>query len=362
MNRFVTASRGSAEFEAYLLGSFSKTERARAVQSLNPNTKSEQVTFEILKLSEVQRPGALSFLGQWLRLRKLVIILFPVFYFLINLAKPVLDPWALLLALFSLIFLFWSVYLHNDYSDHVQGIDRVYLNSGSRAIQKGWVTAWFVKRWAWIFLIISMLLALPVFVAIPALLMVAALGGFLIYISHINPFGFFKNKMWGVWVQGFLVGPCLAVGLEILMTGTVTLTGVGFGLLWGLLVLFILLVYDFEKLVPNAQVGLNTWMVHLGFDQGKVFLQRWWIFVYVSFIVFHSIEKNWMIWMPGAAILGFFGFKFLRQLNLLKTPAGSDVIQLRQEGYQLFILTITIWSIQEVFFVFIKSVLSLWSN
>ena len=64
MKRLVTLTKANSEFESYLLGSFSRTERAIPVQSLNISTGAEQVTFEIVAIEEIQVPKLFS---KWAR-------------------------------------------------------------------------------------------------------------------------------------------------------------------------------------------------------------------------------------------------------------------------------------------------------
>lgn len=362
LNQLKTISRSSAEFDAYLRGTFSRTHRARFVQTLNPNTTAEQITFEIVPVKDIQRPQGISFLGPLLRIRQLVLILFPFLFVGLNLDGPVYDLTVMLLGLGSLIFLFWAIYLRNDYSDHIKGLDRIYDRAGSQAIQKGWVTAESVKIWSWIYLGAALVLGLPLLWVLPQLLAVVFITGFLIYVSHFRANSFFKTQVWGGWLQGLLIGPLFFVGLELLMKKNFSIAGIVAGCVWGILVLFIIFLHDYETLVPSSQAGLHTWMSFLGFDHGRAFLQYWWIFFLIVFFTFQALHRHWLLWIASLLILAYFSMRFLKNLRSLSTPAGSQVVKLRQEGYLLFILTVTLWSLEEIFYFLFKSVFLLWSR
>jgi 1,4-dihydroxy-2-naphthoate octaprenyltransferase len=354
---FVTFSRESPEFNSYLLGTFSKTHRAKNSQSLFLNTESERVTFEIVPISEIERPPIFAFIYQWLRINRLVFVLFPFLFLAINVQGPVFDPLLMLFGVFALIFLTWSIHLRNDYSDHMMGLDRVSLNSGSRAIQKGWVTAWTTKIWSGIFGWGSVIFGGLILIGIPKLTLLALPVAGVIYFSHFTQRGFFKTRIWGGWLQGLLVGPGLSMGLEVLLTNHVTLSGLAFGFSWGTMVLFVLFLNEFENLVPAAQAGSKSWMGMLGFDRGREFLFRWWLLVLFATGGFHAIERPWILSAPGLVVLIYFSIKFLKSLNRLTSPAGSGMIAIRTEGYLLFILAVTLWTTEEIFYILGKNLI-----
>ena len=194
------------------------------------------------------------------------------------------------------------------------------------------------------------------------LIALVLLAAALIYVSHFRANSFFKTQVWGGWLQGLIFGPLLFMGLEILMTNHWTWPNLGAGCVWGLFVLFVIFLQDYETLVPSSQAGFHTWMSYLGFDRGRRFLEAWWIFCFFSFFVYQASQKHWLIWISSAFILAFFSFRFLKNLRNLSTPAGSQVVTLRLEGYQLFILAVTLWAFEEICYSLFKSIFSLWSQ
>lgn len=359
MSDLLTISRSSPEYNSYLLGTFSREKKAKPIQSLNLNSERESVTFEIVPNSEIQRPAWPQFVYQWLRMSRLIWVLFPFLFLLLNVEGPVFDSDILIFGILSLVFLTWSLHLSNDFSDHMIGLDRVSLSSGSRAIQKGWVTARTTQIWSWIFAGLALVLGAIISWGIPKLFLLISIVGFILYLSHFNKKMFFKNRLWGGWLQGLLIGPCLAIGVEIILKNQVTWTGLAFGLVWGVMVLFVLFLNEYEALVSAYQAGMKTWMGLLGFDRGRQFLIRWLLLVLFAYVGFHAIERPWPLWTPGVLILSYFSFKFLRNLKLLATPAGSGMSELKKEGYLLFVLATTLWTTEELFFFLMKKFLSL---
>lgn len=360
MSRLVTLSRSSPEFQSYLLGTFSKTERAKVIHSAQLNSPQEQITFEVIPIENIQRPSWGVLVFQWLRIRRLFLVLFPLFFVGLQIPTVSLDPWLLLLVSISLICLFCSTQLLNDYNDHLSGFDRISTDSGSRVIQNGWVTAQqsrSVGRWLFA---LGLLCALPLVWVRPWLLALTAVAGFLLYIAHEK--FLVKARIWGVWIHGFLVGPLLVMGLELLFTDRITLSSLSFGLLWGLLVLFVFLTADFETILPQAQAGYRTWMSELGFDRGRKFLQQWWGLCLGAFVYYHALEGNWWVSTPGLLVILYFSWKWFRLLRGLQTPAGSHAQKVREQSYSLFVLTTTVWTIETVFLYWIKVFLSLWSQ
>ncbi len=130
-------------FEAHLTGHFSKTERALPIKSLNVDTETEQITFEIKSKSDIAMP---HWLYKWpvvLRFKSMAQVTVPL---LLVLAKNLLDETVGdlakgLLAGFGAIALFVGLNLLNDYIDHMRGLDRIYPEAGNRAIQNYSVVA-----------------------------------------------------------------------------------------------------------------------------------------------------------------------------------------------------------------------------
>ena len=158
--RFKTLSRKDPEFLAYLDGSFSSRFCALPIRSLNVGTKAEQVTFEIIPRAGLPRPGFVRIARQLIRPTSLVFSMGPMIAVLFFCVAHGLNVDRLIgVTSFLGVVLFQiAMNLFNDYGDHMKGQDRLRPQGGSRAIQKGWVTATSVKRIAWICLVGAALL------------------------------------------------------------------------------------------------------------------------------------------------------------------------------------------------------------
>ncbi|HWU44056.1 MAG TPA: hypothetical protein VN132_11480, partial [Bdellovibrio sp.] len=178
MSQLLTLSKSSPEFESYLLGTFARDQRALPVQSLNVNSASETVTFKIVSLQEVQRPSWIVVALKSLKVRSFLLLLVPMFLILTKNYedRSIRDSWTTIISTIGLLFAFISANLRNDFMDHMKGVDRIFSDSGSRSIQKGWLTAMQVKKMSTLFLVLALFCSLPVIFAIPLVAVVMAVA------------------------------------------------------------------------------------------------------------------------------------------------------------------------------------------
>ena len=345
MKRLVTLERSHPDFLNYLWGRFSAKERALPLNSLNVRTDRETVTFQILSLSDLKKPNWLRIWLKALRPRSYLQVLVPLFLLLTwSIARGAsLDPDTTWLATLAVTFLQAAILLRNDVEDHISGVDRVRTDRGSRAIQNGWLTATSLQNASMLFLFLSFLCALPLVFAFPNLLLVLlatiVFGG----LAFFRPGGSYRDLPAGEFLLFLLGGPLLAVGFQISMGAAVTWWTIGLGALWGWLLLFPVHLRDLENLIVEGQGGRGSPLGHLGFDRGIYFIRWWWLLGVTGFIIYHALDN---------APLGFWFFLFLfilvcgrffKNLGDLKSPAGSQVLQVRKQGDFLFHTLILLW-------------------
>lgn len=353
MKNLITVSKDSPDFKKYLDGSFSKTERALPVKSLNVNTKSEVVTFEIVSLKEISRPSFLAIFLKVLRVRQFIFILFPLFYLLIDLQEKLKDIWVVFWSTVGLIFLYAAVQLRNDYHDHLNGIDRIHPESSSHVLQKGWWTAASVRKLSWSFAFLSFLCSGPVLLVFPQVIWVMALSAALLFWSLFRSQASFKNVPAGEVAFGVLLGPLLCAGYSISITGEFSAKAFGFGCVWGALVLFRLHLQNFVTLAPNSQAGLKNWVGNLGFDRSKIFIRNWWIGTLVAYIFYQSFYLPIYFWCGSVIILLVLSRHFYKSLKNLNSPVGSTVAEVSKQGLLLFNAFVLLWSMERLFFLLV---------
>lgn len=345
MSEFVTLSKNSPDFEAYLLGTFAKDKRALPVQSLNVNSAAETVTFKIVPLSEIAVPTFIVRVLQTIKVRSFLFILVPLFLMLTkNMADQTLrDPISALIATFGLVCAFISVNLRNDYTDHVRGVDRILERSGSRAIQKGWTTAAHIKSLSTVFLCLSLVIATPVVLAYPDITYVIAVALLIGLWAQFQKRVSFKYQIGGEIALFLMFGPLLTVGYQLAMGAHFDVESVWLGVVWGWAVLFVVHLRNFINIMPSSQAGFRNTVNWLGFDRSRRLLAIWWAIFLIINLFYHAVYAGnyWGIYVSVALCL--LSFSFIGKLKALSSPVGGDLRQVFKYGFTLFLFTIGLW-------------------
>lgn len=351
MSDFVTLDRKNPEFEKYLWGNFSKDQRALPVKSLNVHSDQETVTFRLVPKNQISRPSWLIVLIKLLRPRAFLQILIPMFltFSLALRQEGALDPDLPWVATLGLLFLFAALLLANDVQDHLSGADRIREDRGSRALQKGWVTATSLWRISQVFMFLAFVLGLVVVVVVPfvavVLLPAAALGLWVFYRSRRS----YQDLAVGPWSLAVLGGPFLTVGYHAALTASFNLQVLVLGVLWAWWLLFPMHLRDLSQLVSEGRSHLSKTMVgRLGFDRSVRWIQIWWILGLSGLVVYQFLDQApfwfWLILF----LLVLSSVRFLKALLALKSPAGSEATFVRQQGEIYFWLVIAVWVMDAV--------------
>lgn len=345
MSDFITLDRKSPEFDSYLRGTFSKEKRALPIKSLNVNSEQESVTFQIVPLSEINRPHFIVVWLKALRVRSFLTVLFPMFLILSKnmIDDTIKDPWTLLLATLGVMVLFASVNLRNDFIDHMKGFDRIDGQLGSRPIQNGWITAESVRKLANRLLFLSILLAFPIIIAFPFSILFMALAGLVGYLMLYRLRFTFKELAGGEFGLMLLVGPLLACGYEISIAGLVRPDTLFLGFVWGWMALLPIHVRNLELIVSQSQAGVSNLVTYFGFDKGKKFIYYWWYLAVVFFIAYHFMYAGFYWFWFLSLLIVFLSIKFSHHLMALTSPVGSAMQSLRQKCSYLLNAVIFLW-------------------
>ncbi len=352
MSQFVTLEKKSPEFNKFLRGTFSKTQRALPVKSLNVNTDQESITFQVVDVSEIKKPSLLTVWMKAFRPRSFLMVLFPMFLIASKniVDNTVIDPETLFLATMGVLFLFTAFNLRNDYVDHMKGFDRIDPQLGSRPIQAGWLTAESVRKAGHWFLFLSFLTAFPIFIAFPPVLFFVVLAALISYLVLFRVNFSFKEAAGGELGILILVGPLLTSGYELSFTGTVRTETLVIGIIWGCMVLLPIHLRNLELIVSQSQAGLHNMVNYFGFDKGKRLIGYWWIFCLGGFIGYHfEYAGDFFFWFYGLFMI-FVTFLFLQDLSQLKSPAGSRMLALRNKGKYLLAFIMSLWVIEVLWY------------
>lgn len=354
MTDLVTLSKNSPEFESYLLGTFSSEKRALPVHTLNVNSAAEAVTFRLVPLDKIEKPGPMAILFQTLKIRSFLLILTPLFLVITkNIADGTLnDPFATLIATLGVLLAFIAVNLRNDYMDHMKGIDRVIQKSGSRAIQNGWVTAAQIKFYSSWFLGAALLLAIPLAMAYPILIFIFALAMGVGLWAQFQKQNSFKYQIGGEFSLFLMFGPLLTVGFQLAMGAPFDNESLWIGCVWGWLVLFIVHLRNFSNIFSCGQAGFKNTVTWLGFDKSRRMLAIWWVLFLVFNVAYHLIYAGlyWGFYLALALVI--ISGNFIVKLKNISSPMGGELKNLYQSGFYLFLITIGLWVFECLFYLF----------
>ncbi len=267
MNSFVTVSKDDKQFWPLLTGRFSKTHFAQPVSSLYVNSKKETITFKIVEKSSRSLFGALA---QWYSVARNIYLIFPIIGGLAFLASNFGWPsWDLVLTSFlSLQFFLMSMTLYNDYSDYLNGIDRVNEYNSQKPLVQGLIRAYQARQLAFVFFLLSSAFAAYCFWQRPETLLFGLLA-FVIAASLVSQRVSRSLRGLSVLTNFVLAGPLLVIGYEYLLYGHMSLASGLLGAIFGLHAL----KYDFLKQVReifyNSKAQVSTLSTYLGFERSK---------------------------------------------------------------------------------------------
>lgn len=345
MSQLVTLSKSSPDFESYLLGTFSADKRALPVQSLNVNSSSETVTFEVVSLADVQRPSWWIIALKSLKVRSFLLLLVPLFLVLTkNMAdETIRDPWTTIIATLGLMFAFIAVNLRNDFMDHIKGVDRIFSNSGSRSIQNGWMTAMQVKNLSTAFLIFAALCSIPVIFAFPSVALIMAAATAVGLWAQFKKKNSFKYQIGGEVALFLLLGPLLTTGYQLSMGADYDPEIFWLGCVWGWGVLFVVHLKNFINILASSQAGFKNTINWLGFDNARRFLAFWWLAFVGMNLAYHYIFAGvyWGFYSSVAVLI--VSSSFISKLKRISSPVGSELRLVFKYGFTLFLITIGLW-------------------
>lgn len=341
MHQFVTIStKESEKISSYLSGAFSDLYRAIPVQHANFSLEPQEVTFQILKNSEIEKPNFFLLFALTLKFKNWLYTLFPLSCVLIlffktqSLKTDFRHLIQILMSVTGIFLLHSCVSLYNDFKDHMSLSDVYLSRKGSRAIQKGWFSAHQIKKISQFFFASAMLFLLPM-----ALMYWRALwpSGLLLFGILATQY-YLKSYRFYRWVSEisvfFLVGPVLTVGFAKLLHEIYNLNlfdSVDFskllvlGFFSGIIAFLSHQIKDFENIFTSSQLGLKNIVTELGFDRSKMYLIMLTVLllVFLQYLLLQTFNLK-LVFVISLVML----FTFLWSLVSVKSPVGSNVSKL----------------------------------
>ena len=356
MNKLITLKKTNADFNRYLMGTFSDTEVAIPTQSLNLGTQNETVTFEIIPIEFIQRPNYFMYWVYLVKLRSFLYFLMPLYAVLTkNFADDSLrDPLSLLFTIIGGTLIFAGFNIRQDVNDHVSGFDRVFSAGSPKPILKGWITASEASFLSWFLIGIGLVICGPSFILQRELIRVAGVLGVIFVAARFAFRNSYKTREVGEVALFLLAGPGISSAFQVALGGGVDTEILAFGVLWGFAVLFLVHLSNFVYLMDSEKFGLENAMIKYGFDRSKKFLVVWWLSFVVLWIVFHFFYgATYMLWFTSALMV-FWSIPTLIKFAEIQSPLGSDLFDARERGKRNFFLMVMLFGVEQLVYVVVK--------
>lgn len=345
-DKFVTVKKDSPEFQKYLENRVSNF-RAVPVESQNINTELEMVTFELKEMSEFAAITWKQKIVPLLKLNKFLYFFFPIFYVVTTswLNSYEVDAVTLLLSWLSVTFLFLAVNLRADYIDHMIGLDRILKKTATKPVSLGWVSAFKVKQFSYLFFAASVVLGIPIVVAFPVTLLAMACATVIIFWAVLRQRQSFRSHLFGDLGWSLLLGPILSVGFELSIRGATTVQTLLFGFVWGVIVFYRIQLQNFEVIMEASVAKIKNGITWLGFDKGKELIVGLWGASVLLFAAFHLIYSHWLYWISTVVLCVIFTYRVRTTYQNLKSPLGSEMGFFVKDFHQLYVLLTVLWAV-----------------
>ncbi len=342
------------------MGNFSTSVRALPVQSLNVSTESEVVTFKLVPVSQIERPPFFKMWAQTLKLKNIILLVFPLVLLVVkNLIDSVeFDSALATSSTLGGILLFLAMNLRNDCRDHLSGLDRIHPQSGSRAIQNGWITAFQAQRLSGVFAILGLAFGLPAIVVFPKLLIFIFIA-LVIGLLGLRNYGMGLKYRWWTELSVFiLLGPLLTVSYQLGIGAPFDLETLILGVISGWFAVFIVHLKNFEAIMANNQAGFGNSVSFLGFERGKSLLMLWWLALVVLTDLYHWIYAA-LSWTAGFLVVtAALSFLLWRNLQMVKSPVASNFGPTLQRAQQIAMILLSVWILESMTYLLVIEIAS----
>jgi 1,4-dihydroxy-2-naphthoate octaprenyltransferase len=267
---FITLAKGDAEFDQYLRGTFSRTHRALPIETYHAQTARERVTFHVVAVRDLKIPSWWKVYFWSVRPELLGLTMGPAIAAWLDGRQWMQEwnRWPSWLALLGVFFLHTAMCVLSDVQDHLRGLDRVNRRQGSQVIQKGWVSARQMQRWAYLNFALAALFGGPALFHAPAQLAVVCALALLCMVAVLLN----RWARWGVsdLALALLFGPLLTSGIALASFGTCQWRDVVLGVAFGGLTAWSLQFRQFENIFRSRPEGFRTFLTAWDFDRAKV--------------------------------------------------------------------------------------------
>jgi 1,4-dihydroxy-2-naphthoate octaprenyltransferase len=335
----------------YLSGTFSNTEVAVPVESLDVASSKERVTFRISPIKDISSVQTMSLWSKLFRLEILPITLVPPLSVLFLLHFEGLVVWQVLLALLSVTALHAGIFSLNDYVDHMTGVDRLGEKTGSRVIQTGQVKAFHALRLSLGALFLSICLSVPLILINPILLVFGLMAAIFGAFGYIYARSGYRRLILGGLSVFTVFGPLLVFGMATLIKPDFSWKAQWVDIFWLSMIFgFCATMYSQSRQLASQlvdhQVGIRTLAVRLGFDGAKYWLLFLCHVTMAMALYFWSRQGLESVQWLLPAYATFVGVRFAKFIWGIRSPLGSKTEKLANEAiyYEMMLGLIIILS------------------
>ncbi|MEY4617538.1 MAG: hypothetical protein RJB66_2498 [Pseudomonadota bacterium] len=326
---FKTLTPRDPDYMGYLMGSFSKVERAIPQASLNLQSINELVTFEIRKIDQLEPAPTWKKLWLLLKPQTWLTVLVPVIM-MSNLEPQLVLGFALKLSLvlvLLMIFANWQA----DLADHIEGWDRLHNGKAKSVLQKGWFTGSQIQNWSRVVLALAAFWGLPLLKQFPWVLLPYALAALSLLLLLPR---WWRKSLW----PGFssfcifaLAGPLLTVGIDLSFDGQFSVSSLFIGFAWGLWMSFIRQQKIYTKQWHLHQKQPPFFVLGLGFDRSKSLMRLLIPGVPLAMMVSFFFVKGGAAWFfPLLVVHSSFVFFELQMNEKVQSSIGSSLTSLQK--------------------------------
>ena len=355
-HRFETARRNEARFDELISGKFSKLERAIPVQSLQVGDPHEEVTFKIVERESLPKMSWKQLLRSTVKVRNLLLVLFPLFFVVISTwNKPQLSSLEILFIGVSLFFSFFAIQLKIDIQDFVSGYDRLRGEKSLQILKSGSISASELQ------VKVQRLLGAAFGIGLIPVLLEPLRAFSLMATLVLFGVGYKlgsqkKNRFVRDICLSLLAGPILTYGI------LPNPSSVYFGLVWSVFVFFGLQIDHFQNYFEQTRAGERNLITNSSFDRAPQTLWYVWSSALLLFAIWNLISSKGYVWLGSVLIIAFVSFKWRSRLNTLKSPLGSDIEKVCEQGHQLYLTFILLWTTELFFQAWLAPLVFLWAQ
>ena len=358
--KFITLKKSDPKFKKYLWGNFSSNHIAiptTELQNYHLLNEKNEITFEVIEKSQILRPSWLTLINSLLKFKSLFFTLIPILYVYVknDVDDRLFDLRSFIFGCLSLQMLFWGFNLKNDINDYVSGFDKVFSKTKSKPILRGWIKAADVRFLSWVMIILSLMLAMPVFINQPEEIRVVAVVFVLILIGQIWTKNTYKNQILSELILFILIGPGIISGLQVALGSGIDTECLAFGLVWGWAAWFLVHIRNFEQVMILSQLKINNSITRLGFDRSKHFLIFWWLIFIALWAIYHYLYTSTFWGWSTTGILIFWSLPTFIKISEIQSPVGSNLNKIKWIGYKNFGLMVFILSAELVWYLLTKN-------